>query len=348
MTIDRAKFHNLVKGVAPKKPVENFVSGEPNLDTPIKTVVELASQRLKKLDPETIAELRIPKTERSLVTSAVRNLPDGSNEIVYILRTSDGSVFEMPEGNPYLQELQAVAANAAIDAMEMLSPIEAATAIKKAISEYGPEYQGGILDALRFAKEALQVCNEFQTEQLRSIQINVMQAATRQLQADQSRPVWEWVLLPPHRRHAASIVTEMALASAMESLISGDTVEAAMNMKEISKNMAERTAELQKIFVQNYRDMALGIAGETTRTAAGLVGEIISTGGKSASELAQIVLKILFGQKLGDEGVIKAILERSGDTGRKLLEIIERSGLTPNKFLQNLLTSWEKKNGETK
>jgi len=305
--------------------------------------IEINGTNMKKLDMNTISELKLPKSDRAMITSAVKTNYDGSTELIYLLKTSESSVFILPESNPYLQELQSVAANAAIDAMEMLSPIEAAIAIKKAIGEYGPAFEGGILDALKFAKDALVVSNEFQTEQLKSVQINVMQSATRQLQKDQNLPFWSWAGLPAHRKHAASIVTEMALASAMESLITGNTVQAANNMREISVSMAERTAALQKIFVENYRDMALGVAKETADKSIELIGNILSTGGQKTYELSQVLLKVIFGQKLEDEGAVKALLEKSGDAGIKLLELWEKSGLSLNKFLGNLFSPWDRK-----
>lgn len=295
---------------------------------------------MRKLSNDQSEALNLPKSESPLITSALRVKEDGSQEIVHILRTAEGSIFELDPENSLLQELQIAAAGAAVDAFEAQTPIQTATAIKNAIQKYddrGIVFNGSPFQAWEFAIKALERMRDFQKIQLEVIQLNALQAATRQLQSDQSLPLHKWLLLPPHRKESSMLLTEMGLAAAMEKFISSDTTQAAQNMKDISLSLSERRKDLAEMWVNSFKDTTLGIVSGTGDTVISLFGALISKAGESGTELSKALLTVVFGQDLADEGAVKAILEKSGDTGTKILELVEKSGLSLNQFLKNLL-----------
>lgn len=336
------KFPSLL----PENGQESGPNKELSRDLVPEPLVEIITGSMKKLNPSKVEGLDLPKVESPLITSAIRTKTDGTKEIIHVLRTSEGSLFELEPENPLLQELQITAASAAIDAFEAQTPIQTASAIKKAIQEYagkGIVYRGSPFQAWDFAIKALEKMRDFQKIQLEVIQLNTMQAATRQLQTDQSLPLHKWMMLPPHRKEAAMLITEIGLVATMQNFIGPEAVQAASNMKDISLSLGVRRKELAEMWVNSYKDMALGVVSGTGETAINLIGKVISQAGNSGSEVAQVVLKVVFGEDLADEGAVKALLERSGETGQKLLDMISKSGLTINQFFRNLFKDAFKK-----
>lgn len=294
---------------------------------------------MKKLNMDQLSDFDPPITDSPLITSAIKTDDSGRENVIHILRTAEGSIFELDSENPLLQELQIAAASAAIDSFEAQTPIQTASAIKNAIQQYagkGIVYKGSPFQAWEFAIKALEKMRDFQKIQLEVVQLNTIQAATRQLQIDQSLPIHKWILLPPHRKENAMLLTEIGLAAAMQKFITTDTVTAAENMKAINFSLSQRRKDLAEMWVNSFKETTLGIISGTGDTAVNLVGKVLSQAGNSSAEVAQLFLKITFGENLADEGAVKAVLERSGETGTKLIKLIEDSGLGINQFFKNL------------
>jgi len=272
-------------------------------------------------------------------TSAERVGADGKPEHVYLLSTRGGSVFLLEKDDPMVQELKMAAAAAAIDAFEATSPLEIAGSVKKSIEGYGYKFTGGPLEALDLAIEAMGKLRQLQENQLKVINLNAAQAAARQLTSDIGEPLHKFMVLPPHRKLAAMLFSETMMVVAAQDLLSPDTVEVAKDMQKIGKHLSERRAELMNMWVEHVAQAGSTLVTKTGETAATLIATIITKGGDSAGALMKVLVDGALGKGSFDEGTVRKILQNAGEGGQRLLDLIESSGLTINKFFRNLFSS---------
>lgn len=299
---------------------------------PEETTIQLVNQsKMRRLQKEEVDKLGLPERPGALITTGVRRI-NGKEELVYILKTSEGSVFQLDKDHQLIQELQVKAASAAIDTFEALTPLETANAIRQEIAKFGFSFDGGPLEAWDFAIQSMDKMIAFQEKQLKLHQINALQSATLQLEEDANLNIIGWTALPPHRRQAAMILTQLGLAAAVQQFTSDQTVGSAENLKRINKLFEEMAQEKKDIQSQASRDRAYDNATKVKE----YLGDILSQGNQNAVEMSKSLMSFVFGEDLKDEGVIKATLIRSGESGQKLWEMIERSGLGVNGFLRNV------------
>ncbi len=295
--------------------------------------IEVANpSRMRKLTGEEIKSLGLPETVAPLITSAVRKSKKGPDKLIYLLRTGEGSVFEMDERHPMVQEMQIKAAGAAIDTFETVTPLQTANAIKNAISQFGYTFDGGPLQAWDFAIKAMDKMIEFQNKQLQIHQINVMQAATVQLQSDISLGLAGYLTLPPLRKRAADILIQLGLAAAVKNYSGQDTLDAADRLGKINLLFEQMTQEAATAKAQGKADRAY-LAADKAKT---FIGDILAQGNESTIAFSKTLIGFVFGDDHQDEGVITATLNKAGESGQKLLALIQGSGQGINGFFKNL------------
>jgi hypothetical protein len=317
-----------------------------DVPTPVdQASIEVANTHsMRKLKADEIKSLNLPETSSPIITSAVRNT-GGEQKLVYLLRTGEGSIFELDANHPMIQEMQIKAASAAVDTFEALTPLQTANAIKKSVNEFGYTFDGGPLEAWDFAIQAMDRMLVFQKKQLQLHQINALQSATMQLQQDANLSLTGFALLPPHRKQAAVILTQLGLAAAVKEYTDVETLSAAERLKSINMLFEEMAAEKANIWAESKAERAYGAASKVKT----FLGDILSQGNANTAEFSKTLLGFIFGEELQDEGIIKATLIRAGDSGTKLLELIEESGLGINGFFKNLIGKGDKKHvGQSK